>query len=794
MNVTLDTFLDVEQTGLHKLPPETLLQLLDELCQKWTPEVGTDEAGKPRTEVPEAVVLSLFELSEPDLTNWDVIRNAYQRQVYQALRLYLSCMQADLIDNESLAAIENRRRFARCLETIYYMNDRLTSNHRLRLLLSESVADDRVPKELDLFKFSFPDYGALSPYHCLLLYILKSLDQYNFRRRGQSCWEQIYSAPDDNGVRYPTHAWKYVCSIDQFICRQCDKETHFQEWINSTSGENARRARVYLTTSPDCEFPDYQPCRTRFSFNDAVLDVKNRRAYRFGKDRIPHDFVACRYFNRRLEPEKLYQYENWTDIPTPKFQSILDFQGLAPDVCWVIYLMIGRLLYDVNDLDKWGLILFIKGVANSGKSTIGKLIKSIYSACDVAILSNNIEKKFGMSALLDKYLFICYEVKKNFGLDQGDFQSIITGEEVSVAQKYKDALSVLLKCTGLLLGNETANWVDVQGSMERRMLTVNFPKKVIHSDMNLANDLEAELPALIVKWNEAYHAGVTSYGHTNLWPVLPDYFQQTRKEFSMQVNALRSFINESHLLARGKQQYIPLARFSELYRDYCTTNNMARSAMTADHYKSVFEDEGLVLKKCSKAFDGKMLETLYIIGIGLKDLDAPPEDAGIEGKAEEAEADEADEGEGAGAGEARVNVANGKTNGKTNSAATTTTTPAKPTPQQPAQLTPQQHQQQQQPPIQPVQLPQQLGKTVPKAPLSLLTSVPMSKVPTATSIGAVRRVAMATATTTPGHIFVKSRLADIAAGYSAFNPTDVLQRSQPETTETDTDNMATEDD
>ena len=57
------------------------------------------------------------------------------------------------------------------------------------------------------------------------------------------------------------------------------------------------------------------------------------------------------------------------------------------------------------------------------------------SQADVGTLSNNIERKFGLSALADKLLFIGPEIKADIQLEQAEFQSIVSGETVQVGGK-----------------------------------------------------------------------------------------------------------------------------------------------------------------------------------------------------------------------------------------------------------------------------------------------------------------------------------------------------------------------
>ena len=120
-------------------------------------------------------------------------------------------------------------------------------------------------------------------------------------------------------------------------------------------------------------------------------------------------------------------------IATSAFQRILDEQKLAGDdkaqnraISMWIYILIGRLLYEVNEKDRWQVLLFIKGVALGGKSSILKAVRNFYNTVDVAMSSATQEDKFGLSAYHNKYMFICHEVRRRSNVGQGDLQSIIS--------------------------------------------------------------------------------------------------------------------------------------------------------------------------------------------------------------------------------------------------------------------------------------------------------------------------------------------------------------------------------
>ncbi len=111
----------------------------------------------------------------------------------------------------------------------------------------------------------------------------------------------------------------------------------------------------------------------------------------------------------------------------------------------------GRCLYDLGEIEEWQVIGYLLGQAGSGKSTIlVKILKLFYEACDVGTMSNNMEKKFGLGALVGKKMFIGPEIKSNFSMEQSEFQSIISGEDVQIAVKNQTASSKIWNIPGML--------------------------------------------------------------------------------------------------------------------------------------------------------------------------------------------------------------------------------------------------------------------------------------------------------------------------------------------------------
>ena len=109
------------------------------------------------------------------------------------------------------------------------------------------------------------------------------------------------------------------------------------------------------------------------------------------------------------------------------------------------------------------VIPYLKGQASSGKSTILlRVCRTLYDKADVGVLSNNIEKKFGIGAFSEKFLFVAPEIKADLQMEQAEFQSMVSGEDMSICVKYQTAHTAEWKVPGIMAGERwTPSWISL---------------------------------------------------------------------------------------------------------------------------------------------------------------------------------------------------------------------------------------------------------------------------------------------------------------------------------------------
>ena len=444
-----------------------------------------------------------------------------------------------------------------------------------------------------------------SPFQKLLLYLLSTTSKLDMRRyKGQVC-QQILR----------TKAWKPVMQISDFIYLNCQKETKYDMWKNITAkGTMVKDTVNFMDKCIDVQFPQIVKNRNVWSFKNGLFVGKEWSGSEWVCKYYPYEsseftsldptIISSKYFDQDFPTDQLAT-KNWYDIPTPNMQTVLDFQQFPEDVCKWLYVFAGRLMYDVGDIEQWQIIPFFKGIARSGKSTlVTKVFKKFYDAEDVRTLSNNIEKKFGLWSICDGFMFISPEVKGDLCLDQAEFQSMVSGEDVSIARKFDTALSIQWKTPGVFAGNEVPGWKDNSGSIIRRLLTFNFGKQVIDADPKLDEKLDAEIPSIMLKCVRAYLEYAQKYGDKDIWVVVPEYFRQVQNQIAMVTNSLQHFMS-SEKIRYGSELKCPQKLFVQMFNQHCLENNLGRYKFNPDFYAGPFSGRDISVKMETATYNGK---------------------------------------------------------------------------------------------------------------------------------------------------------------------------------------------
>jgi hypothetical protein len=609
---------------IFNLSPGELPKILDDLSQELIP------SGKSGLNNILKLGIEIFKFDEKEDFSIEKFQKSYYKVLHKIVTLHHKFIDEGLINDKDQGNI-NLIKFNKLFEIYHYWEQAIRSLNGVKVA-SDPHYDSSMNTDIGLFRFNRIDPDSNSPYQNLILFLLAKLSEGKLRRQGDRCMERVYT---EDG--YDTHAWEPNMTIKQFVYRQTQKDINYQQWHNLTSGSsNTRNCTEYLAEVADPQFIDVVKDRHLFSFDNGIYEScvvdENTgkyvdRFYFYEPEEGEHDALevdnkrsACKYFNKEFI---VHDYNDWYDIPTGHFQTILTYQKFPEDVCRWMYILIGRLLYEVSELDEWQIMPFLKGKAKSGKSTIiTKVCKEFFHSIDVGTLSNNIEKKFGLSSLKDCFMFIAPEIKNDIGLEQCDFQTIISGEDTSVAEKFKTAGSVRWTVPGIMAGNEPPGYTDNAGSIARRLCVFNFSKKVTKANTQLGKRLQEELPSILVKANRAYIEAVQKYGKKDIWDrtVLPKYFRKTQSDMAEQTNALSHFL-ASGKLSYGPEKYMKLKRFIQCFNEHIRENTLVKHAWNEDYFGSPFEDMEIKVQHKTKKIDpatNRLYSANWVIGCNIE--------------------------------------------------------------------------------------------------------------------------------------------------------------------------------
>ena len=477
--------------------------------------------------------------------------------------------------------------------------------------VSTPTVQPQFPKFSDPSAMDDEEIESISPYQKCLLYTLEETYKCGYRRYKDQCCEEIKTIEG-----YRTRAWNPIFPIDQFVYSIAQKDSSFTNWKNFTSkGSIFREVIDHVSKCKDQQFPEISKRRHVWSFKNGLFvgkewipdrGVYDCRFYPYESSDfacLDPTIVSCKYFDQQFDD--FSHLERWQDIPTPNFDKVLKYQKLEQEVCDWAYVMGGRLCYDVGELDSWQIIPFFKGIARSGKSTlITKVFKKFYESEDVGVLANNIEKKFGLSAIKDNFMFIAPEIKSDLGLEQAEFQSIVSGEDVSIAVKNKTAVSIEWNVPGVLGGNEVPNWKDNSGSILRRILPWNFTKQVREADPQLDEKLNRELPIILLKCVRGYLDYSNKYRDRDIWNVVPKYFEIIKKQVAMVASTLTNFL-ESTSIKFGEELCVPQTIFVQMFNQHCSANNLGKPKFNQDFYVGPFSSRDIEVREEVVKYKGR---------------------------------------------------------------------------------------------------------------------------------------------------------------------------------------------
>ncbi len=574
-------------------------------------------------------ILVSCDIDETDMTNQEVLTEKFKNKILEIKIFRKMLINYDLIYD--IFDDENHKSYDDILKnlimtignirySLLYLRQSLIS---IRPSFDCSMTNDQLINSINI-----KDIEKNSDLEKLIRYTLNYLELHNYRKFEGFIYEAIYY----NGKF--TNAWKQKYEIAVFVHIFIEKDIDNNPMWALLYGKSLYTPLIkYLLECNDSQFPIIDKNRYYLSFRNGVYDIKRHLFYDNSKNELSPNIVASKFFDKEFKYiEDLDLQENWYDIETKSVQLLLDPQYHDNkdyhEICKTAYILIGRMLYELGEFDDWQVIPFFKGLANTGKSTILKdLIQKFYEFEDVGILSNDCEASFPIQSLETKKIFIALDIDAKFKLPQMQFQSMVSGEEVSVNRKFLTAKSKVWKIPGAMSGNELFGYRDNAGSLGRRVIVFQFGHLLTNDQLknDVKGDLDREMPTIIQKCNLAYRYAIKHYSRTNLWEYLPKFFVDFRDNLLEQTNSLIDFMNNGNLVYE-ENNFMTKEEFISQYNLFCKENQCLQKKITSDYYCHPFNILSKVKKikiemKKNPTINNIKYVGTFVLGIDLLRLD-----------------------------------------------------------------------------------------------------------------------------------------------------------------------------
>lgn len=512
-----------------------------------------------------------------------------------------------------------------------------------------TVLESRIPKKVrdNLPRLTMrlsAGGGELTEYQRLALILANKWTTLKLRKGGNG----------DDGVYarvltrdgYDTHCWERLMSVEEWITKQTDTGNPMV-WKMSTKDNGTKKRLVeHIVGSSSFDFAVKPKDRHVFSFTNGIYQTQSDSFSPYPAKDIDDDVGSCRYFDKiAMNPDLFedgefqgdYESGDWFDIPTEAVTKVLNDQDFSEDIQRAFWALgVGRMLYDLKELEKFEVMVFFKGIGGSGKSTLVRIVDLIYGV-DAGVLSNNVEPLFGLSQHKNKYCIYAYELNEKFALEQAEWCSLVSGEMMSLAQKYKDALTQEWKSPYLAAGNRMFCRGDNASQIIRRLILFPFDKKPAQ-DTTLDSRIAANVANILVKGNRAYRKLVEFVGSRCIHDCLPGKFAKWRAHAQESSNPLITFLNTVSWVEKGEGFYCPWELFQRRFNEWLRQRDpRTRVVFDEDFYKHVFteNDIQLVLERATKFYprgtdNKKRCFFLYGVDVGDENGDVHEFPAGPE--------------------------------------------------------------------------------------------------------------------------------------------------------------------
>jgi hypothetical protein len=627
---------------------------LKELCEKL-------KTTHDRWYGPEAKKLKNFYAVAHYVFGLDMLKGDYVEEMIDKIysRLHLELIQLNLafsltgvIDSDSSIGMDYQRKFYRMHETLYNAHNMLCFSMR-----GENTRDSKkcnaAPEKYDLFRFQSFNPSDLNSLETLHLFIETRAAEKNYKKMGEIFFKEHYvrrrededeDEEDDDGedgenhdnnkkkekerkrrekekrekkeskeeeieseedeeeermVDYGTYSYDKVCSIKQFILRECDPATNFTMWRAMMDKNNLERVVKIISENPENQrIPDLRRDRTITAWRNGLWFAEYAAFYPYSRGRLPGEVVANQFIDQEFDNTDYG--DDFMKIPCIVKKILGDQNYDELEQSCILGVGLGRLIFEPGKYDRWEILPFLWGLAGTGKSCIIGACSKLFSPGDVHGVGASFEGKFGLQDWYDKMLVVIQDITKNFPMDPADVKTITSLELMSVAIKFENAVCIKW-CVSVIIGGNVIPtlWKDALGALKRRIFMIDFPNHVTR-DNRVAVQLESEHSLFYRIITYAYHFWQRKCGTKNIWDYVPQRFLDSSNIISEHENPMEMFLNSTEIeITKNPGDYMSEGLIRTVLKNWC--NNWGhRISVQPSELRGAMKNRGVKIQYCEK--------------------------------------------------------------------------------------------------------------------------------------------------------------------------------------------------
>ena len=316
----------------------------------------------------------------------------------------------------------------------------------------------------------------------------------------------------------------------------------------------------YMSSYNDIEFPFLITNKHIFSFLNGYLDISDLFNIKFVEYKSldnDNNIATTIHFDIEFDIEWL----QGNSLETPIFDTIVnnhlsEFENENDNMLYDIFCgMLGRLHYNIGQFDSFNCMLFLKGFANTGKSTIGDFVLSNHQ--NKGIIAGN-EENFPLMSCYQSQLAYNTDIKRNFHekFDKALLQKCIEGATVDVAIKHGEAINDHKWIAPIfIISNYFLGYIDDSNAIPRRSCIFTFDNFITNRDASLPKKMyNTERHLFLIKSLLKYRQLVDKYQNKTFQDWNLKYFNDNTLKIQSKTDYVYDFCN----LAPGDFKYWPV--------------------------------------------------------------------------------------------------------------------------------------------------------------------------------------------------------------------------------------------